>query len=95
MSLFSQIELSHFCGQMNRYKVSCVLSCFIIAHIFKDKHKVVGDINSLNMLVAFCCHVSLPHGAVDRSAVWNRSIPGHAHLLLELLYVSYWGMCNY
>ena len=27
-------------------------SCFMIAQIFKDKHKVAGDINSLNLLVA-------------------------------------------
>ena len=27
------------------------LSCFMIVHIFKDKHKVAGDINSLNLLV--------------------------------------------
>ena len=33
------------------FKKSCVLSCFMIAHIFKDKHKVAGDINSLNLLV--------------------------------------------
>ena len=26
-------------------------SCFMIAHIFKDKHKVAGDINSLSLLV--------------------------------------------
>ena len=25
-------------------------SCFMIVHIFKDKHKVAGDINSLNLL---------------------------------------------
>ena len=30
---------------------SANLSCFMIAHIFKDKHKVAGDINSLNLLV--------------------------------------------
>ena len=29
------------------------LSCFMIVHIFKDKHKVAGDINSLNLLVDF------------------------------------------
>ena len=28
-------------------------SCSIIGHIFKDKHKVAGDINSLNLLVDF------------------------------------------
>ena len=67
----------------------------MIAHIFKDKHKVVGDINSMNMLVASCCHVSLPHDAVDWSTVWNRSIFGHTHLLLELFYVCFGGMCNY
>ena len=27
-------------------------TCFMIAHIFKDKHKVVGDLNSLNLLVS-------------------------------------------
>ena len=27
------------------------LSCFMIVYIFKDKHKVAGDINSLNLLV--------------------------------------------
>ena len=27
------------------------LSCSIIVHIFKDKHKVAGNINSLNLLV--------------------------------------------
>ena len=27
------------------------LSCFMIIHIFKDKHIVAGDINSLNLLV--------------------------------------------
>ena len=32
---------------------SANLSCFMIAHIFKDKHKVVEDINSLNCLVYF------------------------------------------
>ena len=30
---------------------SAYLSCFMIAHIFKDKHKVRGDINPLNLLV--------------------------------------------
>ena len=30
---------------------SANLTCFMIAHIFKDKHKVAGDINSLNLLV--------------------------------------------
>ena len=29
------------------------LSCFMIVHIFKDQHKVAGDINSLNLLVWF------------------------------------------
>ena len=28
-------------------------SCFMVAHIFKDKHKVAGDINSLNLFVFF------------------------------------------
>ena len=36
---------------MIRYKVSGVLSCFLIAHMFKVKHKVTGDIHSLNLLV--------------------------------------------
>ena len=27
------------------------LSCFMIIHILKDKHKVAGDIHSLNLLV--------------------------------------------
>ena len=30
---------------------SVSLSCFIIVHIFKDKHIVAGGINSLNLLV--------------------------------------------
>ena len=30
---------------------SANLSCFMIFHIFKDKHKVAGDIASLNLLV--------------------------------------------
>ena len=30
-----------------------VLSCFMIAHIFKDKNKVTVYINSLNLLVFF------------------------------------------
>ena len=30
---------------------SANLSCSILVHIFKDKHKVVGDINSLTLLV--------------------------------------------
>ena len=51
MLLFTQNELSHCCDQSERYKVSCVLSCFMIAHIFKGKLKVVGDINALNLLV--------------------------------------------
>ena len=36
---------------MIRYKVSGVLSCFLIAHIFKEKHKVKRDIHSLTLLV--------------------------------------------
>ena len=34
---------------------SANLSCFMIAHIFKDKHKVVGggDINSLFLLLSY------------------------------------------
>ena len=35
------------------------LSYFMIIHIFKDKHKVAGDINSLNLLV-WLCHVYAP-----------------------------------
>ena len=27
------------------------LSCFMIVHIFKDKHEVAGNIHSLNLLV--------------------------------------------
>ena len=30
---------------------SANLSCFMIVHTFKEKHKVAGDINSLNLLV--------------------------------------------
>ena len=36
---------------MIRYKVSGVLSCFLVAHIFKEKHKLTGGIHSLNLLV--------------------------------------------
>ena len=36
---------------MIRYKVSDVLSCFLIPHIFKEKHKVKRDIHSLNLPV--------------------------------------------
>ena len=36
---------------MIRYKGSGVLSCFQIAHMFKEKHKVKRDIHSLNLLV--------------------------------------------
>ena len=35
-------------AKVNRYKVFCVLSCFMSSNIFKDKQKVVVDINSLN-----------------------------------------------
>ena len=35
-------------AKVNRYKVFCVLSCFMSPNIFKDKQKVAGDINSLN-----------------------------------------------
>ena len=45
------MNLVIFVTKVNRYKVSCVLSCFMIAHIFKDNQKVAGDINSLNLLV--------------------------------------------
>ena len=48
---FHKMNLVIFATKVNRYEVSCVLSCFMIAHIFKDKHKVAGDINSLNLLV--------------------------------------------
>ena len=30
---------------------SMSLSCYTIVHILKDKHKVAGNINSLNLLV--------------------------------------------
>ena len=40
-----------FAVKMIRYKVSGVLSCFLIAHMFKEKHKVTGDKHSLNLLV--------------------------------------------
>ena len=30
---------------------SANISCSMIVHIFKDKHKVAGDIDSLNLLV--------------------------------------------
>ena len=30
---------------------SVSLSCFMIVNIFKDKHKVAGEINSVNLLV--------------------------------------------
>ena len=33
---------------------SANLTCLMIDHIFKDKHKVAGDIQSLNLLV--CLH---------------------------------------
>ena len=37
---------------MIRYKVSGVLSCFLIAHIFKEKQKMTWTyIHSLNLLV--------------------------------------------
>ena len=36
---------------MIRYKEAGVLSCFLIAHISKEKHKVKRDIHSLNLLV--------------------------------------------
>ena len=36
-----------------RYKVSGVLSSFMIAHIFKDKHKVAGGIYFLNLICLF------------------------------------------
>ena len=40
-------------AKVNRYKVSCTLSCFMIAHVFKDKQKVLGDMNSLIVLCLF------------------------------------------
>ena len=33
------------------------LCCFMIVHIFKDKHKVAGEINSLNLLVLFVLYM--------------------------------------
>ena len=38
-----------------------MLSCFMIAHLFKDKQKVVEDINYLNLIVSFMffLHVSM------------------------------------
>ena len=47
---FHKMNIIMFLAKMIRYKVSCVLSCFMIAHMFKDKHKVAGDISSLNLL---------------------------------------------
>ena len=35
------------------FSCSVSLSCFMIAHIFKDKHKMAWDINSLHLLVFF------------------------------------------
>ena len=32
---------------------SANLSCFLIAHIFRDKHKVAGDIKSMNLLLSY------------------------------------------
>ena len=40
-----------FASKMIRCKVSCDLSCFLIAHVFKEKQKVKRDIHSLNLLV--------------------------------------------
>ena len=34
---------------------SANLSCFMIAHMFKGKHEVAGDINYLNLLVFSHC----------------------------------------
>ena len=42
--LWIKVVVSFFC--------SANLSCFMIAHIFKDKHKVAGNINSLILLVS-------------------------------------------
>ena len=33
----------------------CELKLFMIVHKFKDKHKVAGDINFLNLLVKVLC----------------------------------------
>ena len=41
---------------------SANLSCFMIVHIFKDKHKVAGDINSLNLLV---------QNQLSQNSFWN------------------------
>ena len=32
---------------------SVKLSCSMIIHIYKDEHKVMGDINSMNLLVLY------------------------------------------
>ena len=50
---FYKINLVIFGAKVNIYKLSGVLSCFMIAHIFKDKQKVVGDINYLNFFVLY------------------------------------------
>ena len=55
------MNLVIFAAQWNRYKASCVLSCFMIAHIFKDIQKVAGDINSLNLLVILDIRANLLH----------------------------------
>ena len=46
------MNLVIFAAKVNRYQVSCILSCFMIVHIFIDKHKAAEDINSLNLLVS-------------------------------------------
>ena len=48
LGLITQNKLKSFL-QIHFYR--CVFSCFMIAHLFKDKQKVAGDINSLNLLV--------------------------------------------
>ena len=37
---------------------SANISCSMTVHIFKDKHKVAGDINSLNLLVCMKSYLS-------------------------------------
>ena len=44
---------------------SANLSCSMIVHIFKDKHKVAGDINSLNLLVVIIFY----HTDFDRKLI--------------------------
>ena len=47
---FHKMNLVIFEAKVNRYKVSCILSCFLIVNIFKDKHKVVGGGGGIDSL---------------------------------------------